>query len=259
MQSPVPSHTEHLASRPLLVDEEEQLAAQRITHEALFHEPIQAVIPFAEIDCLGVREDAHRPTRAEDHPSFASSVVASSSVTPSTRYPDGDTTLTVRSSSTTWTRRRSSSIVLRTPCAYRRHVHAETLRDRGPRRSHAPLRNTPRDRALPDRERISLPRPAFHSRQRSPQRIRLRHRDSFAEGEQTTGLCGHQDGAARDVTIGRYPGQAACCDASYCAGLCYPMTGRCTCNGNTSEGCVWPAICCSDPPGCIGVEACNNW
>lgn len=55
--------------------------------------------------------------------------------------------------------------------------------------------------------------------------------------------------------VGRYPGRAACCNSSYCAGGC--EYDACYCAGTV--GCIWPAICCSEPPGCVGVEACTAW
>jgi hypothetical protein len=55
--------------------------------------------------------------------------------------------------------------------------------------------------------------------------------------------------------IGNYPGKAACCNSSYCEGQC--EYDACYCAGNA--GCIWPAICCVNPPGCVGITVCKAW
>ena len=92
---------------PSLVGEQEQVAAQRIVSEPRLHQAEQAVVAFAEIDRLWIREHAYGSGRAEDHPSARSSAAASVSDRPSIRKPSGETMLTVRTlcSGTTFTGR----------------------------------------------------------------------------------------------------------------------------------------------------------
>ncbi len=113
MHSPVPSHTSTLHPVRFLLTKRNN--RRQRTNTSVLHEPVQP--SYRAIDCSAGTED-EQPT-VPDNPSIASSVVASSSVTPSTRYPDGDTTLTVRSSSTTWTRRSRA----RSSCGH----HARTV------------------------------------------------------------------------------------------------------------------------------------
>jgi hypothetical protein len=60
--------------------------------------------------------------------------------------------------------------------------------------------------------------------------------------------------------IGQYPGEAACCDAAYCAGTCNAAVydGKCYCN-DVIGGCGWPTICCLRPLGCVSPTACESW
>jgi hypothetical protein len=60
----------------MAIDEEEEIAAQWISSEALFYESVEPVVALAKIDCDRVREDAYRAARAKDHPSARSIAAA---------------------------------------------------------------------------------------------------------------------------------------------------------------------------------------
>ena len=61
------------AAAPTTIAEQEQITAQRVALQALFHEPIEPVVALAEIDGLGVREHAYGAAGAQNHPSSRSS------------------------------------------------------------------------------------------------------------------------------------------------------------------------------------------
>src|SRR5262245_44006471 len=75
-----------LASR---VDEEKQIAGERIASQPLLHEAKEAVVAVAEIDCFWVRVNTYRTTRSENHPSSRMIATMSPTVTPSIRRPPG--------------------------------------------------------------------------------------------------------------------------------------------------------------------------
>jgi hypothetical protein len=49
--------------------------------------------------------------------------------------------------------------------------------------------------------------------------------------------------------VGKFPGQAMCCEGAYCAGSCWTSEDSCSCQG-TLGGCIWPTVCCSGM--CVG-------
>ena len=53
--------------------------------------------------------------------------------------------------------------------------------------------------------------------------------------------------------VGKFPGEAACCQGEYCSGHCWTPSGGCSC-GATLGGCIWPAVCCAGL--CVGP--CNS-
>src|SRR5262249_21716326 len=86
---------EDLASLPSRVDEQKQIARERVAAEPLLHETEEPVVPLAEVDGLGVRVHAYRTAGAEDHPSARTRVITSATAAPSIRRPFGVTTASV--------------------------------------------------------------------------------------------------------------------------------------------------------------------
>src|SRR5690606_26159953 len=89
---PVPR--EHLAARAMTIDEEVEVARERVASEAVLHEPEEAVVALPEIRRLREREDAHRAVRREDHASSRRTATASATSRPSSRKPLGETIAT---------------------------------------------------------------------------------------------------------------------------------------------------------------------
>ncbi len=58
--------------------------------------------------------------------------------------------------------------------------------------------------------------------------------------------------------VGKFPGTASCCNASYCGGYCNQVKKdagpSCVCAGIVG-GCPWPFVCCHDT--CVGVQLCK--
>ena len=52
--------------------------------------------------------------------------------------------------------------------------------------------------------------------------------------------------------VGRFPGNASCCEGAYCAGWCF--TDGCRC-GDVFAGCRWPEVCCDNS--CKRAADCN--
>lgn len=73
--------------------------------------------------------------------------------------------------------------------------------------------------------------------------------DAGAPGDATTGAADWDAGPQSCSDVGKFPGQAMCCQGAYCGGSCWTPAGNCGC-GTMVGGCVWPAVCCNGL--CVG-------
>lgn len=73
--------------------------------------------------------------------------------------------------------------------------------------------------------------------------------DGGAPGDAATGPADWDAGPQNCSDVGKFPGQAKCCEANYCAGSCWNAADKCSCGG-TLGGCIWPAVCCNGM--CVG-------
>ncbi|MBI3201934.1 MAG: hypothetical protein HYZ29_10355 [Myxococcales bacterium] len=78
--------------------------------------------------------------------------------------------------------------------------------------------------------------------------------DSTATEDATAGPPDWDAGPVSCSDVGKFPGQAMCCEQSYCAGKCWTATDKCSCGG-TLGGCIWPAVCCGGM--CVGPCSAN--
>lgn len=73
--------------------------------------------------------------------------------------------------------------------------------------------------------------------------------DTGEPGDAATGPPDWDAGPQSCSDVGKFPGQAKCCEATYCAGSCWNAADKCSCGG-TLGGCIWPTVCCNGM--CVG-------